>query len=122
MKKFNQSLTTLRRWMVMGLIVTLVWLQGAIAAPAQAAFSFGDDFETPDGQDITEIVECLPQQLTEGDLQRAISKFGNDYLERVFQLKDDYGDYKISQAEKEFQSCLQSKGITPNVKKNQLQR
>jgi hypothetical protein len=76
-------------------------------------------YVTPDGKDITAVVECLPDELSEGDLQRAIAESGKDYLERVFQLKSDYSDYDIAAAEEEFQSCLESKGITPEAKRRQ---
>ncbi|PSN15598.1 hypothetical protein C7271_20770 [filamentous cyanobacterium CCP5] len=78
-------------------------------APAAAA----ETYVTPDGEDITAVVDCLPEELSEGDLQRAIAESGKDYLERVFNLKDDYSDYDIAAAEEEFQACLESKGITP---------
>lgn len=96
----------------LGCILALVgWLQ-----PAQAA---KDAFVAPDGSDLTPVVACLPEQLTKADLQRAIAEFGNDYLERVFKLKDDYTEYDRNKAEAEFEACLRSKGITPVVEQRQ---
>jgi hypothetical protein len=97
-------------------LFTAVWLQGSDMA--LAAQDNQDQYITPNGEDITALVECLPEQLTEGDLQRAIAESGKDYLERVFQTKSDYSEYEISQAEKEFQTCLQRKGVTPTVQQS----
>ncbi|MFE4107562.1 hypothetical protein [Almyronema epifaneia] len=113
MQIFKQVCQPLSRWLMAAVLGVLVWFQ---AAPAQAASS--DGFVDPNGKDVTAIAKCLPQQLTEGDLQRALGEFGNDYLERVFDLKDNYSEYEISQAEEEFQSCLERQGITPVVKQN----
>ncbi|NEQ30408.1 MAG: hypothetical protein F6K04_05325 [Leptolyngbya sp. SIO4C5] len=112
MQTFKQTLQQLSRWAVAAVLLMTVWLQ---ALPAQAATN---DFVDPSGNDVSAIAKCLPQQLTKGDLQRALDKFGNDYLERVFDLKEDYSEYEISQAESEFQACLERQGITPVVKQN----
>lgn len=115
---------SIRRWAVLGLIVTLAWLQGAVMSPAYALFGQNNSgqFVAPDGRDLTAMVNCLPNELSEGDLKRAISEAGNDYLERVFQTKDRYGDYDISEAEERFQACLRRNGITPMAEANQLDR
>lgn len=124
MLNFNSIIRSIRRWAVLGLIATLAWLQGAIMSPAYALFGQGNDARVvaPDGRDLTAMVDCLPKQLSEGDLKRAISEAGNDYLERVFQTKDNYGEYDISEAEEQFQACLRRQGIEPMAEANQLDR
>jgi hypothetical protein len=119
--RLNQSFRAIRTVLAIAFILTglfaATWLQSS--NPALAASSSDQErYITPDGEDITALVECLPEKLTEGDLQRAIAESGKDYLERVFQTKDDYSEYEISQAEKEFQTCLRRKGITPTVRQS----
>lgn len=99
---------------LIGAVLGFSLMLGSWVMPA-AADQAG--YVTPDGQDITAVVECLPQELSEGDLQRAIKESGKDYLERVFRLKDSYDEYEIAAAEKEFQACLETKGITPEAQK-----
>jgi hypothetical protein len=111
MQTFLSSLRPLACVALGAIVALVVGLQ-----PAQAA---EETYIAPDGSDLTAIVTCLPEQLTKADLQRAISEFGNDYLERVFTLKDDYSEYDRNAAEKEFESCLRRKGITPVVEKRQ---
>lgn len=89
-------------------------LAGSFAAPAAAE----DTYITPDGEDITAIVDCIPEELSEGDLQRAIAESGKDYIERAFRTKDNYSDYDIAAAEEKFQACLESQGITPEAQKS----
>ncbi|NEP16631.1 MAG: hypothetical protein F6J97_06945 [Leptolyngbya sp. SIO4C1] len=113
MTTLSQCFSNLRRWMSIALLALLACT--SFALPAQA-----ERYVTPEGEDITEIVNCIPERLAKGDLQRAIAESGKDYLERVFQTKDSYGEYEISEAEKEYQACLQRKGITPMAKQNQL--
>ncbi|NJL86898.1 MAG: hypothetical protein HC886_14540 [Leptolyngbyaceae cyanobacterium SM1_1_3] len=116
MQTFRQTCKHLGYRLIAAVLLVVVWLQ---AAPAQAVVQADSStFIDPNGNDVSAIAKCLPQQLTEGDLQRALDKFGNDYLERVFDLKEDYSEYKISQSEKEFQACLERQGITPVVKQN----
>lgn len=113
---------TLRRWTAALLVATLVVLQNAIASPAMAESSdTANQYIAADGTDLTEVVQCIPDQLSEGDLGRAIAESGQDYLERVFQTKSQYDDYTIGQLEEEFQTCLQQKGITPAAQQYQLQ-
>lgn len=100
----------LKRSLILLLVATVAWLQMFLSAPAQAGEATYVDAE---GRDLTAVVECLPENYGKGDLESAIAKFGNDYLERVFRLKEDTKDYKVSEDEQQFQQCLQQKGIRP---------
>jgi hypothetical protein len=107
-------LKKVRQWTAVLLVATFVVLQNAIALPAIAESSdAAEQYIAADGTDLTAVVSCIPSELSDGDLGRAIAESGQDYLERVFQTKDNYDDYTIGQLEEEFQTCLQQKGITP---------
>ena len=101
----------LKRAFLAMLLIGFACLQTFTSNPAQAeeVKSYIDS----EGRDLTAFVECLPDEYGKGDLQVALSKFGNDFLERVFRLKENTEDYKVSAAEKEVQQCLKSKGIRP---------
>jgi|GEM_PF-4493112 hypothetical protein len=109
MKFFNQFYSRLRRGLSVGLLVLLACV--GIALPAYSADL--DRYITPDGEDITAMVNCLPEQLKEGNLKRAIAESGKDYLERAFDVKDNGSEYELTEAEKEYRACLARKGITP---------
>ncbi len=118
MQRFQELIRGVAGRFLVAAFAVMLGIQGFTAAAANAA----EQYLTPDGNDITALVDCLPEQLSEGDLQRAIAEAGNDYLERVFQTKENYDDYKISEAEKEFQACLKRQGIVPAAKANMLER
>jgi hypothetical protein len=106
---FDRFYSILRRSLSFGLLILVACM--GIALPAYAADM--ERYITPDGEDITAMVDCLPQQLQTGNLKRAIAESGKDYLERTFNLKGDSSEYKLTEAEKEYRACLASKGITP---------
>lgn len=112
MKNFNQLFLSLRRTLSVGLLALFACV--GLALPAYSADM--ERYITPDGEDITAMVDCLPDQLKEGDLDQALGEFGKDYLERAFDVKDG-SDYQLTQAEKEYRACLSSKGITPAAEK-----
>ncbi|MGF1497648.1 MAG: hypothetical protein ACFB8W_12615 [Elainellaceae cyanobacterium] len=70
-----------------------------------------DEFDSPR---LAAIEACLPEQLSlenkdTGDrIARALGEWNNDQVERAFNLKDNP---ELSQAEVEFQRCLNRKGI-----------
>ncbi|MEB3359945.1 MAG: hypothetical protein VKK04_24680 [Synechococcales bacterium] len=67
-----------------------------------------------DSNRLAAIEDCLPEELTienknTGDrVARALGEWNNEQLERAFNLKDDPA---LNQAEKEFERCLNRKGI-----------
>lgn len=77
----------------------------------------GETYVTPDGTDITAIAECIPPELTEGNLDRALRESGNDFLEKVFNTESSYKDYDLEASEIEYLECLKRNGVTPEVKK-----
>lgn len=100
----------IKRGLMVMLVVGLACFQAMTSNPAQAEEQKYVDSE---GKDLTAFVECLPEDYNQADLGSAIAKFGNDYLERVFRLKENTEDYKVSEQEKQLQACLQAKGIRP---------
>jgi hypothetical protein len=118
MKIVMNQIKPIMRGLVLSVLCLSIWLLGGgmdrarAAAPSQINT---DEYVTADGRDITAIVECLPKQLSEGDLGRAIAESGQDFLEWVFQLKDDYSEYKLTEAGRELDQCLRSKGILPTA-------
>jgi hypothetical protein len=102
----------LKRALLIAFVLGLACLQTITSHPAQAEEG---KFVDSEGKDLTAVVECLPENYGKADLQSAIAKFGNDYIERVFRLKENTEDYKVSEDEKQFQECLQRKGIKPKA-------
>ncbi len=91
-------------------------LLGVGLGPAYA----GNDLESmqyiaADGQDLTAIAQCLPKELSQPSLERALRESGNDFLQKVFSTKDDYQEYKVDTAEAEYLDCLESKGFVSQV-------
>lgn len=113
-----KKLRSLAQRFVVCLSVGLVGLIVATAHPASA-----DPLITPaqyigaDGRDLTAMAECLPKKLSEPNLARALQESKNDFLEKVFDIKPDYDDYKLDATEAEYLSCMESKGVMPQVKR-----
>ncbi|MEM6423907.1 MAG: hypothetical protein AAF728_01905 [Cyanobacteria bacterium P01_D01_bin.128] len=68
-----------------------------------------------DGTDLTAVAQCLPKRLSQPSLARALRESGNDFLQKVFDIKDNYMDYKLDESEVEYLNCLRQKGVTPQV-------
>ncbi|ERT04440.1 hypothetical protein M595_5619 [Lyngbya aestuarii BL J] len=96
---------------VMTVLVSGLWILGLSLTPAQAAtngMGYADETGVT-GERLSAVINCLPEELSEPDLGRALKEMGNDYLERTFQLKDNP---KLNQAEIEFSQCLEGKGYS----------
>ncbi|MGB3190221.1 MAG: hypothetical protein WBB43_12485 [Limnoraphis sp.] len=95
----------------MTVLVSGLWILGFSLTSAQAAPNLiGNTDETGlTGERLSAVINCLPKELSEPDLGRALKEMGNDYLERTFQLKDNP---KLNQAEIAFGQCLEGKGYT----------
>ncbi|AFZ44078.1 hypothetical protein PCC7418_1910 [Halothece sp. PCC 7418] len=102
----------LKRGLLVAVVLGFALVQTVTSHPAQAD---AEKYVDSEGRDLTAVVECLPEDYGKADLQSAIAKFGNDYLERVFRLKENTEDYKVSEDEQQFQQCLQRKGIKPKA-------
>ena len=109
---FARSLNLLRRSLFVGLLVSLMLLSGlsiqpALAKPIAAAMPGAIASQVVnsagDGNPMNALITCLPKQLSQPNLKRALSEMGNDQLERAFNLK---ANPKQSQAEINLANCL----------------
>lgn len=105
--------------LALALFAGLLWLSSSLfAAPAYAAdLSAAKRYIAADGTDLTAMVQCLPKELSKGELDRTLQESKNDFLEKVFDVKDNYNDYKLGEAEVAYLACVESKGVTPQVKR-----
>ncbi|MGF1491228.1 MAG: hypothetical protein ACFBSC_02000 [Microcoleaceae cyanobacterium] len=116
MSQLNQIQQRIVRFFVFSVCVGAMWLSSAVYLPVQAANSVPADQKKDIAVErLAAVIECLPKQLSEPDLGRAFQEMGNDYLERAFQLKDDP---RVSDAEDEFNRCLQRKGYELRANQN----
>jgi hypothetical protein len=94
----------------------LLWLSASLFAPAYAADSpTAKRYIAADGTDLTAVAQCLPKELSQGNLARALEESKNDFLQKVFDVKDSYSDYKLGNSETQYLACLESKGFTSQV-------
>jgi hypothetical protein len=110
---FGRFPTWLRRTLSMSLLVSLIWLSVLPVHPAVAgAITVTSPSEritmqavdsTTEADRMTALITCLPKQLSQPNLKRALSEMGNDQLERAFNLK---ANPKLSQAEVDLANCL----------------
>lgn len=104
--------------LVIALLVGMLWLTASLFAPAYAANApDAEQYIAADGTDLTAVAQCLPQELSQGSLARALEESKNDFLQKVFDVKDNYSDYKLSESETQYLACLESKGFTSQVKR-----
>ncbi|TVQ07057.1 MAG: hypothetical protein EA368_15430 [Leptolyngbya sp. DLM2.Bin27] len=101
------------------LLAGLLWLGSSLfAAPAYAADAPDSKrYIAADGTDLTAMAQCLPKELSKGNLSRALQESKNDFLEKVFDVKDNYDDYKLDETEIAYLACVESKGVIPQVKR-----
>ncbi|NJN87488.1 MAG: hypothetical protein HC881_15745 [Leptolyngbyaceae cyanobacterium SL_7_1] len=114
----NWILGLLRQALLTSLLIGLLWLPGltfgaANAAPKQPAALAGIasgllDSPSRESDRMSAFTACLPKQLSQPNLKRALSEMNNDQLQRVFNLKVNP---KLSQAESELKSCMSLKGF-----------
>ncbi len=108
---YTQALNLLRRAFLTTLLMGLIWLPGLPTHPALALPSFDTSRESTlpavasAAEDVRmkALVTCLPKQLSQPNLKRALSEMGNDQIERMFNMK---ANPKLSQAEAELADCL----------------
>ncbi|MGA7935890.1 MAG: hypothetical protein WCA35_20225 [Kovacikia sp.] len=111
---FNRTLSLVRRTLLTGLLIGLIWLPGlslkpALAMPISGVAISGEVASqnlasaSPEADRMTALIACLPKQLSQPNFKRALSEMGNDQLERAFNLK---ANPKLSQAEVELANCL----------------
>jgi len=106
------------RIVAMALLASTVSLLIGIDNPAYAdTAADSGQYIAADGSNLTAVAQCLPKELSQPSLARALSESGNDFLEKVFDVKDDYDDYKLDRTEEEYLNCLKQKGVTPQVER-----
>jgi hypothetical protein len=104
--------------LVIALLASVLWLTSSLFSPAYADDSTGAKrYITAEGMDLTAVVQCIPKELSQGNLARALAESQNDFIEKVFDVKDNYDDYKLDATEITYLSCLVSKGVIPQVKR-----
>jgi len=112
---------TVRGWVrqfVLALLIGGIAIALSIPEPAYADTSRDvTKYISAEGRDLTAVAECLPKQLSQPNLARALRESGNDFIEKVFGLKENYDDYKLDETEVEYLNCLEDKGVTPQVKR-----
>jgi hypothetical protein len=115
---FDRFLSLLHRMLLMSFLTSLIWLPGLFLTPALAlpnvavsekSASQAMSPNTSRDARMLAFIDCLPKQLSEPNFNRSMGEMGNDQLERIFNLK--YNP-KLSEAEVELKSCLNSKGFT----------
>lgn len=116
----NQFLNLLCRTLLTSFLTSLIWLPGLFLTPAlampNAAVAASEETASQAAGSTTvrdarmlAFIDCLPKQLSQPNFNRSMGEMGNDQLERIFNLKSNP---KLSQAEVELKSCLNSKGFT----------
>jgi hypothetical protein len=110
---FNRFLSLLRRTLLANLLMSLIWLLGLSISPALAVpvvtAAMPEEIDSQvisspaESDRMIALIACLPKQLSQPSLKRALSEMGNDQLERVLNLKPNH---KLSQAEADLASCL----------------
>lgn len=115
----NRVLSLLKQTLLTNLLIGLIWLPGlplnpALAMPGVVAAMPRErasqlvDSTSVEGNRMSALITCLPKQLSQPNLKRALSEMGNDQLERAFNLK---ADPKLSQAEIDLANCLNRQGL-----------
>ncbi len=118
MQVFRFSIRGAVKHFAIAVLVGVLWLTSSLVAPVYAeSLSSPNRYIAADGTDLTAMAQCLPRQLNQGNLSRALKEAQNDFLEKVFDVKDNYSDYKLDANEIEYLACLEGKGITPQVKR-----
>ena len=111
----RKNLSSLRSVFV-SFAVGLVLFSSILVGQADAAAPKLDTFIAADGSDLTAVVQCLPSELSEGNLDRAVRESFNSFLEKTFRGNQAYDSYQIDETEANFLTCLELKGVTPQVK------
>lgn len=111
-------LRSLAQRLVLGLMIGIIgWVIGMASSAAANALADAPKYLSPDGRDLTAMAECLPKKLSQPNLDRALQESKNDFLEKVFDIKPNYDDYKLDETEMEYLACMEAKGVTPQVKR-----
>ncbi|MGB3137895.1 MAG: hypothetical protein WBG38_09760 [Nodosilinea sp.] len=106
------------RRLTIALLAGVLWLTSGLFTTAAAAdLDNAKRYIAADGTDLTAMAQCLPLELSQGNLERALAEAKNDFLQKVFDVKDNYGDYKLGESETQYLACLERKGVTSQVQR-----
>ena len=118
MSFLSKGLAQIIKPVLMGVLVGLVSFGLGLSLPAYADDGqMAGEYIAADGTDLTAVAECLPKDLSQPNLERALRESGNDFLQKVFSVEDNYRNYKLDDAEAEYLNCLESKGFVPQVER-----
>ncbi|PSN18069.1 hypothetical protein C7271_14450 [filamentous cyanobacterium CCP5] len=117
MTSLSNALKFLLRSVAIGLLISCISLFGGYAQPASAEAAAAPRYIAADGTDLTAFAQCLPKQLSQPSFKRAIEQSGNDFLQKVFDVKNDYRAYKLDEAEIQHLDCMQQKGVIPQIER-----
>jgi hypothetical protein len=116
LNRLEQLRSLAQRLALICLVGVMTLLAGTASAVAADSMADTPKYMAADGRDLTAMAECLPKQLSEPNLSRALQESKNDFLEKVFDLKSDYDSYKLDETEVAYLACMESKGVTPQIK------
>jgi hypothetical protein len=107
---FDRFVSLLGRTLFASFLISLIWLPGLSMKSALAMPEGSQQIidSAAKGDRMSAFIACLPKQLSQPSIERALSEMGDDQLERIFNVKSNP---KLSQAETELKSCLNSKGF-----------
>lgn len=118
---FFRQILSLTRNAALAVVAGLLFFSSVFVGHANAlGISDANAYIAADGTDLTAVAQCLPSELSKGNLGRAVRESFNDYLEKAFGLKQNYNDYKLDETEANFLMCLERKGVTPQVKQTDV--
>ena len=112
----RQTLVSNLRLLLAGLIVLMDCFWG-IAQPARANGVEEPQYIAADGTDLTAFAQCLPKRLSQPNWDRALQESRNDFIEKVFDVKDNYRDYKLDPSEVAHLDCMRQKGVIPQIER-----
>ncbi|MFW6360071.1 MAG: hypothetical protein ACOC0N_12770 [Chroococcales cyanobacterium] len=122
MVNLKTIITQLSQTLLTGLLIAVLTLFGLPTASASAMqnspMQLGDasSIISSESYHLKEIEDCIPKELTRKNkdigerVARALSEMGNDQIERALNITDDP---ELSDAEIEFERCLETKGVVP---------
>lgn len=109
----DRFLSLLRRARSVSLLMSVIWLSvpstnSAVADPVFVSttperITIQAVDSTAEANRMIALITCLPKQLSQPSLKRALNEMGSDQLERAFNLK---ANPKLSQVEIDLANCL----------------
>jgi hypothetical protein len=117
MLHLSKALNLFMRSAAIALLIGSISLFTGSVQPANAEPAVVSQYIAADGTDLTAFAECLPKELSQPSLKRAIAQSGDDFLQKVFDVKDDYRANKLDEVEIQHLDCMRQKGVTPQIER-----